>query len=97
MSDFDNSGLIIGGRPALVVQFDGKHFVNPTQALVIGSLIFVKIGDNEIMPYSDTYNFDLKLQQGTFMRDVFTGIGLYVAGYGTPYKIHFYNWGTIPD
>ncbi len=44
----------------------------------------------------DIYDFDLKLQKGTFIRDVATMLGHYNAGYGTPFPIYFLGTATLP-
>jgi RHS repeat-associated protein len=86
---FEKSKLIIQGHKAITVHFDGKDFVNPTQALVYGSVTFVMFSDKTVMAaYPDTYNFDLKLSRGTFFRDWATVAGNLMADFAaaTPGK-----------
>jgi hypothetical protein len=96
MSRFDNPEFSIEGHPGVYVRFETSDYVNSNQALVYGTIGIVKIGDNTIMAMPDTYNFDLKLQKGTFMRDVATLWGKHYAGYGTPFQIYFRGTTTLP-
>lgn len=85
MSRFDNPEFFIEGHPGVYVRFETSDYVNRNQALVYGTIGIVKIGDNTIMAMPDIYNFDLKLQNGTFMRDAATVLGQSYAGW----ELHF--------
>ncbi|MDZ7777597.1 MAG: hypothetical protein U5L09_19265 [Bacteroidales bacterium] len=96
MSRFDNPEFFIEGHPGVYVRFETSDYVNRNQALVYGTIGIVKIGDNRIMAMPDTYNFDFKLQKGTFIRDAATILGKHYAGYGTPFPIYFRGTTTLP-
>ena len=65
------------------------YFTSFEQALVYGNITLRLLPGNMVIAHSDTYNFDIKNQPGTFWRDVFTGIGYMYNGYGKPFQIHF--------
>lgn len=91
MSDFENTKQSVQGSPSILVKFDGKNYVNTTQALVYGTITLVKIGPDKVMAMPDTYNFDLKFTENSFYRDIGTMIGLFVAPAGKSFPIYFYN------
>lgn len=47
------------------------------------------------MPMPDIFNFDIKMKDKTFVRDVLTIYGNMIVGYGKSFPIYFYGWGTI--
>jgi hypothetical protein len=61
------------------------------QGLVYGNITLYLMDNNKVFAYPDYYDFDLKMQSRTFKRDVFTIMGQYWNGAGTPYYIYFYN------
>ena len=90
---FNKSPLIIQGYKAIVANFAGKDFVNPTQALVYGSLTLVLVGDKSVMvSRPDTYNFDLKLNGESFGRDVATMLGGLAADFARPGGNSYLIW-----
>ncbi len=64
------------------------------QGLIYGSITLYLMENNKVFAYPDHYDFDLQLQSGSFARDIFTIMGQYYNGGGTPYDIYFYN--TVP-
>jgi hypothetical protein len=64
----------------------------PTQqGLIYGNITLFLMDNNKVFAYPDNYDFDLKLQNGTFARDVFTIMGQYYNGAGSSYYIYFFN------
>ena len=91
MSRFNETKLTYQGYPLIYIKFDGKDYVNSTQALVYGSVSIVKVSDNSFCVLPDEYNFDIKFKKGTFWRDQATNLGGLYAGPGTPFPIYFYG------
>lgn len=99
---FNQSKLRIQGSKAIVINFAGKSFVNPDQALVYGSITLVLIDKNTVWAMPDKYDFDIKNKPGTLGRDMATAIGQAVSefGYTTPgqaFPIYFIGYQTIPE
>jgi RHS repeat-associated protein len=61
------------------------------QGLIYGNITLYLMENNKVFAFPDFYDFDLKLKEGTFKRDIFTIMGAYYNGYGTGYPIYFYN------
>jgi hypothetical protein len=61
------------------------------QGLIYGNITLYLMEGKKVFAFPDYYDFDLKLQEGTFKRDMFTIMGQYYNGGGTPYEIDFYN------
>jgi hypothetical protein len=91
MSRFDNTKLTYQGYPLVYVQFAGSDYVNKTQALVYGSLGLVKVSDDSFYVLPDQYDFDIKFQPGSFLRDQYTNASGIFSGPGTPFTIYFYG------
>jgi RHS repeat-associated protein len=91
MTRFNESKITYQGYPLIYIKFDGKDYVNKTQALVYGSVGIVKISDDSFYVLPDEYNFDIKFQKNTFWRDQATNLGGLYAGPGTPFPIYFYG------
>jgi len=96
MDRFNNPEFFIDGKPGVYVKFETSDFVNINQALVYGTIGIVKIGENTIMAMPDTYNFDLKMQKGTFVRDAATLMGKHMAGIGKEFPIYFRGTTKLP-
>jgi RHS repeat-associated protein len=95
LSDFRNPDFFIMENgvnyPGVYVRFDQEDYVNVDQALILGTVGFVLMADNNIMARSDCYDFDLKCYSTTFLRDIGTLGGIWVNGYGNSFEIHFYG------
>jgi RHS repeat-associated protein len=91
MADFKKTKTSVQGNPSILVKFDGKNYVNKTQALVYGTITLVKIGSNKVMAMPDNYNFDMKYTPESTYRDIGTLLGLYLTPAGMPFPIYFYN------
>ena len=95
MSRFDNpDGYTNTGDAFVFIKFAGRDFVNTTQALVYGTVTAVQLSGSSFFLLPDTYNFDVKLQPGSFVRDVETMYGGYInspTGQGKPFEIDFYG------
>lgn len=98
VSDFDTPEFIYEGAPGIWVRFDNKKdYVNPSQALIYGTVDVVYIGNNRIMVLPNTYDFDLKLEKGSLKRDFATMMGAMYNGSVTPYVIYFNGTTKISD
>ena len=64
--------------------------------LVYGGITIENIGNNQLNILPDTYNFEMHTGSnlGTRFRNFATKVGAWVAGKGTPYKIHFKGVNT---
>ncbi len=96
MARFNNPEFYSEGHPGVYVRFETSDYVNRDQALIYGTIGIVKIGDNTIMAMPDIYDFDLKLKDGSFIRDAATVLGKTYAGWGIQFPIYFRGTTTLP-
>ncbi len=66
-----------------------KYFTHAEQALVYGNITLRLLDNNMVVGHSDTYDFDIRFTEDSFMRDVLTLAGHMYNGLGTPFQIHF--------